>query len=150
MHPVQSFTEVEASVFAGRYVMRSDRNCRFRLFQRCYSTFIKPRFHLSIVHIIMPLFGPSYFESQREIKLTQRQNALDASSEALSSIPIHPNEPEILSTPAYLLSSKIASNEWSSLVVVAAFARQCISVHDETNCLTEGLPSNFWRLCSKC
>jgi hypothetical protein len=88
----------------------------------------------------MPLFGPSFFESTRDYKLKQRQTALDAASEALSRIPIHPGEETILTTPAWQLADKIKAKEWPSLVVVAAFARRCIVTQEETNCLTEGNP----------
>ena len=86
----------------------------------------------------MPLFGPSFFESTRDKKLAERQDALDKASKALDKIPIHPNEETILNTPAYQLADKIKSKEYSTLTVVAAFARRCLETHNETNCLTEG------------
>jgi hypothetical protein len=86
----------------------------------------------------MPLFGPSFFESVRDQKLSQRQAALSKASEKLSSIPIHPQEDVILATPAWQLAEKIKSKEWTSLIVVAAFSRRCIQAQNDLNCLTEG------------
>ena len=86
----------------------------------------------------MPLFGPSFFESTRDQKLADRQDALDKASKALDTIPVHPNEEAIVNTSAYQLAGKIKAKEYSTLAVVAAFARRCIETHNETNCLTEG------------
>ena len=86
----------------------------------------------------MPLFGPSFFESTRDKKLAERQDALDKASKALDKIPIHPNEETILNTPAYQLADKIKSKEYSTLTVVAAFSRRCLETHNDINCLTEG------------
>lgn len=87
----------------------------------------------------MPLFGPSAFTSAREKKLSQRQAALDKASEALSGVPVHPQEELICTTSARDLSRKITSKEWSSLTVVAAFARRLLAAQAELNCLTEGI-----------
>src|SRR5436190_3900626 len=93
--------------------------------------------------LTMHPFGPSFFESARDKKLSDRQSALDAASEALSKIPIHPEEERILDTPACELADKIKSNKYLALTVVAAFARQCIATHNETNCLTESCPHYY-------
>lgn len=87
----------------------------------------------------MPLFGPSKFVSARDSKLSQRSKALDAATQLLAEIPIHAQEDVIVNTPAYELASKIKAKEWSSHVVVAAFARQCLAAQEKTNCLTEGI-----------
>ena len=91
----------------------------------------------------MPLFGPSFYESTRDKKLADRQDALDKASKALDKIPIHPNEEAILNTPAYQLADKIKAKEYSTFIVVAAFARRCVETHNETNCLTESSPLYF-------
>ena len=91
----------------------------------------------------MPLFGPSFFESTRDKKLADRQDALDKASKALNKIPVHPNEETILNTPAYQLADKIKAKEYPTLAVVAAFARRCVETHNETNCLTESPPLYF-------
>jgi hypothetical protein len=87
----------------------------------------------------MPLFGPSQYESARELKLSQRQAALDRASEYLSAIPEDAKEELILTTSASQLAAKIRKKEWTSLAVVAAFARRCIATQEELNCLTEGM-----------
>ena len=87
----------------------------------------------------MPLFGPSQFTSARETKLSQRRSALERASKALTAIPEHPKENLILSTPAQELTQKIRDKEWTSLMVVAAFARRCLATQEDLNCLTEGI-----------
>jgi hypothetical protein len=85
----------------------------------------------------MPFFRPSY-KSIRDGKLSTRQNAIDEASKLLSTLPVHPNEESILTCPAFELAEKIKSKEYSSTAVVAAFARRCITAHNELNYLTEG------------
>lgn len=88
----------------------------------------------------MPLFGPSSYESVRDKKLSDRQSAIDLASKALSTLPVHPNEDTIITIPARELAEKIKAKEYSTLTVVAAFARRCIATQNELNCLTEGSP----------
>ena len=86
----------------------------------------------------MPLFGPSAFQVAKELKLSQRQKALDEAEKALTQIPVHSEEELILETPAWQLAEKIRNGQWTSLIVVAAFARRCIETHKDINTLTEG------------
>lgn len=88
----------------------------------------------------MALFGPSKYVSARDAKLAQRSKALAAATQLVAEIPVHAQEDVIVNTPAHELASKIKAKEWSSLVVVAAFARQCLAAQEKTNCLTEGIP----------
>jgi len=87
----------------------------------------------------MPFFGPSFHESVRDKKLSQRQEALDKALGILAEIPVNPEEDVIIATPAHELADKIKSKQWSASTVVAAYARQCVAAHDELNCLTEGI-----------
>jgi hypothetical protein len=91
----------------------------------------------------MPLFGPSPFQAAKELKVSQRQNALDEAEKALNLIPVHPEEQLILTTPAWKLAEKIKNGEWTSLTVVAAFARRCIETHNDINTFTEGFPKSI-------
>jgi len=86
----------------------------------------------------MGLFGPSAFEKARDAKLAQRQKALDEAEEELANIPPHPEEEIIAKTPAWQLAENIRDKSYTSLDVVAAFARRCLFAQKETNCLTEG------------
>jgi hypothetical protein len=90
----------------------------------------------------MLLFEPSNYTSKRDAKLAERQKELDKATEALALVPVHPDDETILRTPAYEIAEKVAGKEWTCLAVVAAFARQCIDVQKDTNCLTEGTTSD--------
>jgi hypothetical protein len=86
----------------------------------------------------MPLFGPSHFASAKEHKQVQRKNALDKATELISKVPISPEEEIILTTPAWELAQQIKAGRWSSVTVVGAYARRCLTAQNECNCLTEG------------
>ena len=85
----------------------------------------------------MPFFSSSY-QKVRDQKLAQRRAAIAAAETALATIPVSKDADEILKSPAYAIADKIKAREWTTLEVVATFARRCIETHHDINCLTEG------------